>query len=562
MRVRALNLAVLSAFVGLSTLAPLSLIARPAAATGDGPFVTLTLAENDNASDPVTAIQSANEATPLTPFADLDFSNPGYTFVDWNTAPDGSGVSYADGASYPFTYSADSSPVLYAIWAGPNETVTFAENDGPDDSVEATQTENQPEPLTLFSDLSPEFVNPGYTFLGWNTEPDGGGTAYADGENYVFSQDLVLYAQWSAQPTETISFNGNGGEGVVAPMSGVEGTDVSLPDGAGFSLIGHTFSGWNTAANGSGTEYSAGESLELYSSETLYAEWTQDPLIQITINANGGDGSVSTLSGASGTTVTLPGASSVSNAGFSLTSWNSSADGLGTSYSPGQSVTLVENMTLYAQWTANGSPSPSSSPPSSTTPPSSTVASSLSISFVADGGSGSLTMLSGATGSIIKLPSSSSVVRVGYTLKSWNTESNGKGVSYAPGASVTLSSSLTLYAQWSPTGAAPTLYGAIGDFAKNSATLSTSLERQVRALAEALRTKKYTKVRLYGYTAATGLATVDKSLSSLRAANVATYLRDQLRAMKVAGVSITAAGEGSVSGKTSPLYSRVEVFVS
>ena len=152
---------------------------------------------------------------------------------------------------------------------------------------------------------------------------------------------------------------------------------------------------------------------------------------------------------------------------------------------------------------------------------------------------------------------------MGYTLTSWNTEAKGTGESYKPGAAVDLPSSVTLYAQWTSTGVAPSvLYGAIGDFAKNSTTLSTSLERQVRELATTIKDKHYDEVRLYGYTAATGLATLDRSLSNDRALKVAAYLRDALRSMKMTGVSIESAGEGSVAGKTSPLYSRVEVFVS
>jgi outer membrane protein OmpA-like peptidoglycan-associated protein len=147
-------------------------------------------------------------------------------------------------------------------------------------------------------------------------------------------------------------------------------------------------------------------------------------------------------------------------------------------------------------------------------------------------------------------------------LTSWNTEANGKGVSYKPGASVDLPTSVTLYAQWTSTGKALVLYGAIGDFAKNSSSLSASLEHQVRALATVMKAKHYTKVKLYGYTAATGLATLDRSLSADRASRVASYLRVELRSMKVTGVAIEAAGEGSLTGKTSSLYSRVEVFVS
>jgi len=87
--------------------------------------------------------------------------------------------------------------------------------------------------------------------------------------------------------------------------------------------------------------------------------------------------------------------------------------------------------------------------------------------FVSDGGSGSLTSLSGLAGATVALPGSSSLVKSGYTLRSWNTAANGSGTSYALGQSVTLSTSLTLYARWTGT---PTeeLYGAVGLFARNS----------------------------------------------------------------------------------------------
>jgi outer membrane protein OmpA-like peptidoglycan-associated protein len=106
------------------------------------------------------------------------------------------------------------------------------------------------------------------------------------------------------------------------------------------------------------------------------------------------------------------------------------------------------------------------------------------------------------------------------------------------------------------------LYGAIGNFAYLSTSLSPSLEQQVRELAAELKAKRYKEVKLYGYTASTGLTSLDKTVSTERASRVASYLRAELRTMKVTGVSIAASGEGSVAGKTSSLYSRVEVFVS
>ncbi len=448
--------------------------------------MTVTFLENDNASDTVSTFQISplDQSEDLTPFADLSpaFSDPGYTFAGWNTAANGTGTSYADGAIYSFSGSV----VLYAQWSSvPSiKTVTFLENDSSLDTVSTFQIGSAAEDLTPFADLSPAFSDPGYTFAGWNTAANGTGTSYADGAIYSFSGSVVLYAQWNPLPSSTITFNDNGGAGSVSSLSAPSGASITLPSGSGLSFSGYSFSGWNTAANGSGTPYSAAQSFQVGSSETLYAQWA---------------------------------AVSGSN---------------------------------------NSSPGSTSDVTPTTTP-------SVTVNFAANGGSGSLATLEGTSGENLILPSPSSVVRVGYTLTSWNTEANGNGVSYKPGASVNLSSSVTLYAQWTSTGAAPAvLYGAIGEFPKDSTTLSPSLERQVRDLATFLKAKHYTVVKLYGYTAATGLASLDHSLSTGRAQTVAGYLRVALGSLKVSGVSIKAAGEGSLTGKSSPLYSRVEVFVS
>ncbi|MGC2175665.1 MAG: hypothetical protein WA614_09400, partial [Acidimicrobiales bacterium] len=102
--------------------------AHPASAAYDE---TVTFAENDSPSDPVYTTQTGEGNIPLTLFADLSptFSNPGYTFVDWNTEPNDSGTSYTDGEVFDFISTPDPGPVLSALWAGLYETVTFAEND-------------------------------------------------------------------------------------------------------------------------------------------------------------------------------------------------------------------------------------------------------------------------------------------------------------------------------------------------------------------------------------------------------------------------------------------------
>ena len=125
---------------------------------------------------------------------------------------------------------------------------------------------------------------------------------------------------------------------------------------------------------------------------------------------------------------------------------------------------------------------------------------------------------------------------------------------------MTLSTSLTLYAQWKAT-LSSKLYGSIGVFPKSTTALSASLKAKVARLASVVKEKGYDEVTLFGYSADTGLASLDGSLSSARAHGVASYLESELRTMKVTGVKITATGEGAVAGKTSSSYSCVEVFV-
>jgi uncharacterized repeat protein (TIGR02543 family) len=513
----------------------------PIAADATLTIYTVTFYENDSGSDSTSTFQTATSAQDLTAFSNLNvtFSNPGSTFNDWNTAANGSGTSYGDGANYSFT----SDMTLYAQWiAMPTiHTVTFYENDSGTDATNAFQTATSAQDLTVFSDLNVTFSNPGYTFNNWNTAANGSGTSYANGSIYSFSADTSLYAQWTALPNVTATFNDNQGAGTVAPINEPSGSTINLPSSADLTRTDFTLSGWNTSIDGSGTEYAPGASLVLNTSGTYYAQWTETSPLEIVIIDNGGTGSDPTLSGEVGTTVILPGTGGLTNTGYTLTSWNTAANGSGTSYVLDQNLILTSPLTLYAQWAA--------------------MTSSINVNFIANGGSGSLEALSGAAGSSVTLPSASSVVRSGYTLTSWNTTANGTGTSYSPGQSLNLTSTLTLYAQWKkvPTSV---LYGAVGTFSARSVALTASLKKQVRTLATTIKTRKYTKVALFGFSAATGQTSLNKTLSSERANNVANYLRDELRAIEMTGVTISVSGQGSVDGKTNSTYSRVEVFVS
>ena len=116
-----------------------------------------------------------------------------------------------------------------------------------------------------------------------------------------------------------------------------------------FTRTGYTFTGWNTKADGSGTSYTNGQTITLTSNLTLYAQWKKDVIYTITFNANGGSGTMSALSVKEGASQKLT-ANSFTRTGYIFTGWNTKADGSGTSYTNGQTITPTSNLTLYAQW--------------------------------------------------------------------------------------------------------------------------------------------------------------------------------------------------------------------
>ena len=102
-----------------------------------------------------------------------------------------------------------------------------------------------------------------YTFTGWSPEV------------VVAEEDVTYTAQYSATARVfyTITFNANGGTGSMEPQRFEVGVDTALNTNA-FTRENYKFTGWNTAADGSGATYAdAGAILELTGDMTLYAQW-------------------------------------------------------------------------------------------------------------------------------------------------------------------------------------------------------------------------------------------------------------------------------------------------
>ncbi len=98
-------------------------------------------------------------------------------------------------------------------------------------------------------------------FGGWNTKADGTGTHYDVGAALNLTSSLELYAEWQA----TLTYNGNTSTSGTVPSPTIakssDAVTVLSGNTGNLAKTGHTFKGWNTAPDGTGTAYAAGGNL-------------------------------------------------------------------------------------------------------------------------------------------------------------------------------------------------------------------------------------------------------------------------------------------------------------
>ena len=163
------------------------------------------------------------------------------------------------------------------------------------------------------------------------------------GDTYVYAN-----GKWALKGNEiTITFDPNNGTGSMEAMNVNPGVDNMLTANT-FTRENYSFTGWNTKADGSGTPYADKATVNLTEDTTLYAQWTQNPVI--TFDANGGKGTMGTQTVKPNEETALT-ANSFTRADYDFTGWNTAKDGTGTAYGDKANITTNENVTLYAQWT-------------------------------------------------------------------------------------------------------------------------------------------------------------------------------------------------------------------
>ncbi|MBR2411795.1 MAG: InlB B-repeat-containing protein, partial [Clostridia bacterium] len=274
----------------------------------------------------------------------------GYTFGGWSTTKDGTTAINKD--------TQITSDTLYAIWTPITYSLVFNGNGNTGGSM-ANQTLKYDEAANINANV---FVKTGYSFRNWTTAQDGSGTVYSDNQSVknlasVQGATINLWAQWT-ENQYMVEYNANGGTGTVNAQN-PKYTDTFNIANNEFSKTGHTFKDWNTAADGNGTSYGAGQSVSKLTAENgatfkMYAQWDANKYT-IAFDSNGGNGTMASMDMTYGVQKTLS-SNAFSFEGYNFAGWNTNADGSGTAYSNTQSVSNLtavngDTVTLYAQWT-------------------------------------------------------------------------------------------------------------------------------------------------------------------------------------------------------------------
>ena len=315
-------------------------------ATGPGAFTYLAqVTFNVNGSGTgTTPPQSGSSLAALTANS---FVWTGSTFLGWNTAANGSGTPYANGANYPFT----SSTTLYAQWL---TVASVAPPSGPLGSttpITITGTGfTGPASVTIGGVAAASVVVVNSTTI----------TAIVPTGATVGAKDVVVTTPAGTATgtslysyTTAVTFNGNGSTGGSTAAQTASAATNLTPNG--FIRTGYTFAGWTTVSDGTGTFYADSASFPFAANTTLFAKWTAASLT-ITYNGNTNtSGTAPTDPSIYGynSTVTVLGNTSgtpLAKTLYTFAGWNTAAAGTGTQYLAGATFTITANTTLYAQW--------------------------------------------------------------------------------------------------------------------------------------------------------------------------------------------------------------------
>ena len=428
---------------------------------------TLTLSYTNgggsgNAPSNTTSTQYYNSANNVSTasftLANNTFTREGYSFSKWAAGKAGAAWTWAP------AYNASASTSTAAQWTANEYTVTLNKQSGSGGTNSVTATYGSAMPSATMP------TRTGYTFGGYYTSTEGGGTQYykADGssaKNWAVASNTTLYAKWTGNNyTVTLDRqNGSGGSSSATATYGSAMPAITVP-----SRTGYTFGGYYTSTNGGGTQYynSSGTSSrnwDIAEARTLYAKWTANEYT-MTLDGNGGSGGTTSVKITYNTAASnYPAITVPSRTGYTFTGFYTAKTG-GTQYytaagKGAKTFDVSSNSTWYAQWSENkyniaydkngGTSTPSTQSDNLYTA-NVTLADSITRDKVE---AATYTITYNANGHGTAPSNNTTKKYTTYSFNKWNTKADGTGTAYAAKASVsklsaTNGATVTLYATW------------------------------------------------------------------------------------------------------------------
>ena len=461
---------------------------------------TYTITFQANGGSIVTSKQTVEEnvETALTKAKSLGLTNGDKTFVGWGLSPAATRPTYEDGS----TIILRSDITLYALWQDAqveeNPKTDDAEDETkPQNPEEKTDTEQEPpvtytvalyanEGHTNFPDPHIiEFENSttvdfkaiaekinlyrdGYALSGWSVSKNGE-AAYAADASIPASENMVLYAVWSAVPdsdtpqedpdsespqetpkpdspqekTYTIYFEPYGGtieksSQSVTTTNSVEIVSLFTVEQLGLRREGYEFVGWALSSDTNEVLYTDGMTITLSGDMLLYAVWQEitEPsyTYTITFDANGGEIQITSQTVTTTNSVEIVSLFTVEQLGlrregYEFVGWAMTSDATEITYTDGADIMLTDNILLYAVWKEY-------------------------CTLILDANGGSFMSWFENERTVEKNTSvelalvQSTLIRDKYIFLGWATSADTTEITYAKDAIITLTDNITLYAVW------------------------------------------------------------------------------------------------------------------
>lgn len=369
------------------------------------------------------------------------FIKDGYRFTGWKNDADGSLYNPGDViviGTQDITLTAQWELAQFNIYYESNfyyDGVGLGSGTAPVDNESYYMGEE-----AIVADNTGSLEKEGFYWAGWNTAWDYTGTFYKPGDVIeIESRPIFLYAQWATFKPH-VYYDGNGESEGTVPVDPTEykmGEEASVSENTGnLGKTGYHFTGWNTAADGSGEAYLPAESLPVWDQDiTLYAQWEKIKYkVDYDVNgATAGTAPVDVNEYHMGDTVTVyDNIGNLEKPGSYFMGWKTTEDGTGLLYEAGDKFAVeTQDVTLYAQWGLteyniyyDGNGNTQGTLPIDTSP-----------YYIGD--------------EVTVLDNAGSMTKTRFHFGGWNTAEDGSGKTYLPGSACVMEvEGVILYALW------------------------------------------------------------------------------------------------------------------